>query len=90
MTALPNDLALTLSRFGIPVNAPDEQLDWALRVAIADRGGYFDGPTVGFIGWTVELLAPARETFEGRTAEIALAWCLVWMLGETGEIGVSA
>jgi hypothetical protein len=34
------------------------------------------------------LLAPQRLVFEGRTEEGALAWCLVFLMRECGEIGV--
>jgi hypothetical protein len=43
-----------------------------------DRRGYLDGPIVGDVGFTVELLHPQRLTFEGRTEELALAWCLLY------------
>ena len=41
---------------------------------------------VDHAGWRVELLAPEREAFFGRTLEEALAWCLVWLMVE--ELGV--
>lgn len=88
MSALPTDLALALACAGIPINAPDDELAAALRSAIADRRGYIAEPELGEIGWTVELLAPVRETFAGRTMEMALAWCLVYLMGESGEVGV--
>jgi hypothetical protein len=43
---------------------------------------------VGALFW-VDLLAPERETFRARTLAEALGWCLVWVMGTTGEIGVN-
>jgi hypothetical protein len=40
--------------------------------------------------WHVELLWPVRETFGGATLAQALGWCLVGMMGWTGEIGAGA
>jgi hypothetical protein len=87
MTALPIDLALAVAAAGVDINLADEQLEHALRGAIADRSGYLDGPLVGDAGFTVELLSPERMTFAGRTEELALAWCLIYLMGERGEIG---
>lgn len=36
----------------------------------------------------VELLSPERMTFEERTEEVPLAWALIYLMGEMGEIGV--
>ena len=33
------------------------------------------------------LLAPVRLTFEVRTPELALAWCLLYLGGVRGELG---
>lgn len=87
--AIPTDLALTLAGIGIPINAGDEQLESAIRQAIAERRGYFDGPEITDSGYRVELLFPERQTFEGRTPALALAWCLVYLLGSTGEVGAA-
>ena len=36
--------------------------------------------------WFVTLSSPEEQTFDGRTLEEALAWCLVWLMAP--EIGV--
>lgn len=87
MTALPTDVALAVAAAGVDINLPGDGLIGALRSAIADRGGYFDGPVIGDVGFVVELLSPVRMTFEGRTEELALAWCLIYLMGERDEIG---
>jgi len=44
---------------------------------------------VNDIGYQVhDLLAPQAMTFEGRTPELALAWVLIFLMGETGEIRI--
>jgi hypothetical protein len=88
MTALPTDVALAVARAGIDFELDEESLSEALRRAIADRGGYFDGPELFDSGWRVEWLAPVRTVFNGRTRELALARCLIFPMGESGEIGV--
>lgn len=88
--SLPTDVALALSSAGISTTLPDDELAAAIRSAIADRGGYLDTISVTDIGFQVELLAPEGMTFEGRSPELALAWCLIYLLGERGEIGVSS
>jgi hypothetical protein len=75
MTALPKDVALAVARAGIDLELNEDALAEAMRSAIADRRGYVD-VEVAETGWRVELLAPARMAFEGRTRELALAWCL--------------
>ena len=62
----------------------------AIRSAIADRRGYLGELTVGEVGFAVELLFPVRQTFEGRTETMALAWALIYLMGETGDLGVGA
>jgi len=71
---------------GIDANLPGDCLIDSLRSALADRSGSITGPVVGDDGSTVELLSPERVTFAGRTEELALAWCLVFLMGERGEI----
>ena len=39
-------------------------------------------------GFRGDLLAPRATTVEGRTRERALAWVLIFLMGETGEIGI--
>ena len=58
----------------------------ALRGVIADRGGYVAWD-VDHAGWVVELLAPERERFYGRTLGEALAWCLVWLMADEPGVG---
>ena len=59
--------------------------------AIAERRGYRGDWWVGDDGlWHVEVLSPVRETFGGATLAQALGWCLVGMMGWSGEIGVAA
>src|SRR4051794_1691446 len=81
------DVALAVAAAGVDPTLPGDCLIDALRRAIADSRGYFAGPLVGDIGFTVELLHPERMTFEGRTEELAPAWCLLYLMGERGEIG---
>lgn len=86
--SLPTDLRITLASAGISIAEPD--LAGAITRAIGERRGYFAGPDVGEAGFVVELLSPERVTFEGRTETLALAWCLIYLMGETGEIGIGA
>jgi hypothetical protein len=88
MSRLPVDLALTLARGGLDLGLAEDDLCHALHTAIGERRGYIDGLTLGETGWTVTLLFPEKTTFDGRTAELALAWCLVYLMGETGELGI--
>ena len=88
MAGLPVDLALTLAGVGIDVHQDDEPLEQALRAAIGERRGYLGELAIGAQGWELELLYPVRETFGGRTRVQAFAWCLVYLLGETGELGI--
>lgn len=87
--SLPADLAVAVARAGVDPTAEPKALTSALRAAIADRGGYlcFD---VDVIGWRVDLLSPEQETFRGRTLAEALAWCLVWMMGDELGTGTPA
>jgi len=85
--ALPVDVVLVLARAGVNPNLPGDCLIHALRCVIADRRGYIAGPVVVDAGFTVELLYPERVTFEARTEELALAWVLLFLMGERGEIG---
>lgn len=79
MTGLPVDLALTLAGVGIDISLTGDELEVELCLAIAARRGYFDGPEMTATGYAVELLSPNRQTFEGRTPVMALAWCLVFL-----------
>src|SRR5688500_3701559 len=90
MTALPVDVALTVVAAGVDPSLPGDCLVDALRRAIADRGGYLTGPVAGDGGFVVELLSPDRVAFAGRSEELALTWCLVYLMGERGELGACA
>jgi len=87
MTALPGAVALAVAGAGVDPDLHGDGLLDALYRAIADRGGYVHGPVVGDTGFVVELLVPDRATFAGRTEELALAWALLFLMGERGEIG---
>lgn len=89
MTALPIDVAHAVAAAGVDPERDDDDLRNALLGAIADRRGYIGAITVEEIGWTVELLSPVRASFEGRTRELALAWVLIYLMGEGGELGVT-
>ena len=67
---------------------PERQLEDAIRDAIGERRGYIDGWGYSIKGWCVTLLFPEREQFFGTHLSIALGWCLVWMMGTTGELGI--
>lgn len=86
--SLPTDLRLALASAGISITDPD--LAGAITRAIGERRGYVTDPEFGDTGFVVELLHPHRASFEGRTEAIALAWCLIYLMGETGEIGIGA
>jgi len=67
----------------------DDELETAIRSAIADRRGYLGEVRLLEHGWSVELRSPIAETFTGRTRVTAHAWCLVFLMGEVGELGIS-
>ena len=56
---------------------------------IADRCGYA-ARDVHHARWVVDLLAPERERFHGRTLEEALAWCVVWLMADEWGVGAFA
>ena len=85
---LPVDLAGAIAKASVDVTLPERQLEDAIRDAIAERRGYIDGWDYSIKGWCVTLLHPERLEFYGTHLAIALGWCLVWMLGITGEIGI--
>jgi len=87
---LPNDLALTLASVGIDINLDEDDLIVAIKDAIAQRRGYCTEPELGEIRYSLELLYPERQVFQGRTPVIAWAWCLVYLMGAAGQIGVGA
>ena len=89
MSSLPIDLALALAGVEIDINLDDDELESAVRSAIADRRGYLGEVQMIEYGWEVELLSPDRMTFEGRTRVMAHAWCLVFLMGDVGELGIS-
>jgi len=66
-------------------------LEDALCLAIAERRGYRGDWWIGDDGlWHVELLRPVREAFRGATLAQALGWCLVAVMGTTGDRGAVA
>jgi hypothetical protein len=71
VTALPTDVALAVASAGIDIELEGDTLADALRSAIADRGSHVD----------------VSMSDIGRTRELALAWCLIFLVGEGGEIG---
>src|SRR5215208_6681934 len=73
MTALPVDVALAVAGAGVDPDLHGDGLVDALRRTIADRGGSVHGPVVGDTGFGVELRAPHRAAFSGRTEERAQA-----------------
>ena len=83
---LPVDVARALAADGVPIHAPDEERIAAIQRAITERRGYLGELTVGDVGFSVELLFPIRQTFEGRTETTALTF----LMGEAGELGVGA
>lgn len=87
---LPIDLAGAIARAGVDVTLPERQLEDAIGHAIGQRRGYIDGCDYSIKGWCVTLLYPDHEEFYGAHLAIALGWCLVWMMGRTGEIGILA
>ena len=42
------------------------------------------------VGWVVDLPRPGRERFYGRTMEVALTWCLVWLMADEWGVGAFA
>ena len=88
IVSLPAALAAAVARAGVDTTLPARLLEDALCSAIAERRGDRGDWGVGDDGlWHVELLWPVRETFGGVTLAQALGWCLVAMMGWTGEIG---
>jgi hypothetical protein len=81
-------LALALAAAGVPIHAPDDERTAVIRGAIAVRHGYVGPVELTDLGLRVELLFPIRQAFAGRTEATALAWCLVYLMGETGELGM--
>ncbi len=86
--ALPSDLAATIARAGVDVTLPERELEEAIRVAITDRRGYLDSWHCDHAGWCVTLLHPIREEYRGVTLAAALGWCVIYLMGEAGEIGI--
>ena len=84
------EVALAVAAAGVDPSLPGDCLVDALRRAIGERRGYVGGLVVGDAGFIVELVYPERMTFAGRTEELALAWCLVYLMGERGELGARA
>jgi hypothetical protein len=84
---LPVDLAGAAALAGVDVTLPERQFEDAIRDAIIQRRRYLDGWDYSIKGWCVALPYPERERFYSMHLAIALGWCLVWMVGITGEIG---
>ena len=84
--SLPADLAAAIARAGVDPTVEPRALRHALKAAIADPRGYVAWD-VDHIGWRVDLLRPDRESFRGATLEEALAWCLVWLMGDEWGVG---
>lgn len=87
MSALPNDVTATLARIGISPDLDGRPLQDAILAAIGERRGYVTWD-VDHMGWRVDLHSPEQQDFHGRTLELALAWCLIWLLFDEIGIGV--
>jgi hypothetical protein len=72
VTALPTDVAQAIAGASIDIDIEDDALADALRGTNEDRREYLGDVGINDIGWRVELLFPARMTFEGRTRDLAL------------------
>jgi hypothetical protein len=83
---LPADLTATLTRTGLDPTLEDRSLQDAILSAIADRGGYLTWD-VDRAGWRVDLHKPEQQDFHGLRLEIALGWCLVWLLSDELWLG---
>jgi predicted RNase H-like HicB family nuclease len=73
-----------LTRAGIDPALEGEDLQEALHQAIALRR-YSCTWTKLHTGWVVTLQFPEPHHFFGQTLEEALAWCLEWIMAETGR-----
>ena len=71
----------TVAHAGVDPTREGRALQDALRAAIATHGGYHSWD-VDHAGWVVRLSSPEKQRFYGRTAEEALAWCLVWLMAK--------
>jgi len=85
-TALPADLPAAVARAGFNVDLEERALQNAILSAIDDRGGYIGEWWSDGAGCCVLLLSPVREAFRGLMLEIALAWCLVYLM--SNELGI--
>jgi hypothetical protein len=85
-TSLLDDLTAAIARAGVDVRLEDRSLQDAILSAISDRRGYIGEWWVDGAGWSVLLLSPVREEFRGLTLEIALAWCLIYLMSD--ELGI--
>lgn len=86
LPTVPSDLASVLARVGIDTTLEDRDLQNAILAAIADRRGYVTWD-IDEAGWRVDLHRPERQNFHGRTLELALSWCLVWLLYDEFWLG---
>jgi len=66
MSGPPLAVAPTLAGVGIDVELDDEEMEHAIRSAIADRRGYLGDVRLIEHGWSVELLSPVAEIFTTR------------------------
>lgn len=80
------DIAAVLAGIGIDPTLDDRALQTAILGAISDRRGYVAWD-IDHMGWRVDMLSPERQDFHGRTLELALAWCLVWLMYEEMGMG---
>jgi hypothetical protein len=85
-TNFPADLAAAIARAGINPQLEERALQDAIKDAIGERRGYIGEWWVDHAGWCVLLLSLVREEFRSLMLEIALAWCLVYLM--TDELGV--
>lgn len=77
-------LGAVLTRAGIDPALKGEELQEAVHRAIALRR-YSCTWTKLPTGWVVTLQFPEPHYFFGHTLEEALAWCLEWIMAETGR-----
>jgi hypothetical protein len=76
---LAPDLAGAVAQAGVDPTLEGRALQDALRRAIATRRGSCSWD-VDHAGWVVTLHSPEEQGVFGRTLEVALALCLVWLI----------
>lgn len=85
---LPSDLAATIARTGVDISLPERKLEDAIRGTITDRRRYLDGWHYDDKGWCVRMHRPDEEEFRGTVLATALGLCLLYLIGDTREIGI--